>query len=291
MPPVILPSLVDLHAHTSASDGLLRPAEVVSFARELNVTVLGITDHDTIAGLPEALEASLEAGILLVPGVEVSASWAGREVHLLGYGVCPSDRQLEARLAPIREARLRRASEIVRRLRGLGLEISMEDVLRQCPSRNAVGRPHIARALLEKGLVRSRQEAFSRYLGRGRPAFVEKELMPFSEAVEAILDAGAIPVLAHPSSSLRMPPDSLLEAVRNMVAEGLRGVEAWYPGAGWEDYHVGKELGLLMTGGTDFHGPPYNLGWIHIPERAVRRFLRTLAPRLRELGVRVAPSV
>jgi predicted metal-dependent phosphoesterase TrpH len=255
---------VDLHTHTTASDGLLTPTELVRQAVTAGLAAIAVTDHDTTAGLPEALAAGAEQGIEVVPGVEISTSHAGLEVHLLGYFVDAGSAEFERLLASRREDRDERAREMVERLRALGVYIEYEDVLREA-ARGAVGRPHVAAALLTKGWVQTRQEAFDRWLADGRPAAVPKPVFPLAEAIDLLLGMGAVPVCAHPGL-LKRP-----EILEEMPALGLAGVEVFYPKHLPEQQRellaFARARGLVATGGSDFHSPtqPGPLGSYRIP--------------------------
>lgn len=263
------PVRADLHTHTTASDGTLSPAELVQEAKQAGLQVLAVTDHDTVDGVGPAAEEADRLGIELVPGVELSTDVPDEEVHILGYFVDGQDRQFLALLRRLREGRLARAREMVRRLNQLGLPITFEEVARQADG--AVGRPHVARALVAAGYVGSFEEAFQRYLARGRPAYVERERFSPEEAVQAVLRAGGVPVFAHP----------LWGGDRNRIARlvdcGLRGIEAYYPDHSPQDVRRflewAREFGLVATGGSDYHGPgPASkapLGSTYVPPQTV----------------------
>jgi hypothetical protein len=241
---------VDLHTHTTASDGLLTPTELVRHALERGLGAVAVTDHDTTAGLPEALAAGAELGLEVIPGVEISTSHDGLEVHLLGYWVDAGSAEFERLLASRRDDRDARAREMVERLAGLGVHIDYEDVLREA-GRGAVGRPHVAAALVTKGWVRTKQEAFDRWLADGRAAAVPKPVFPLAEAIQLLHGMGAVPVCAHPGL-LKRP-----ELLNEMPALGLLGVEVYYPKHAPEQQRqllaFAKSHGLVATGGSDFH--------------------------------------
>ncbi|MER3460489.1 MAG: hypothetical protein C4303_04910, partial [candidate division GAL15 bacterium] len=186
----------DLHTHTTASDGTLSPRELVREACAAGLKVLALTDHDTTEGIREAQGEAARLGIELIPGVELSTHVPGSEVHILGYFVDWHEQQLAGLLRRLRKGRVNRAREMVRRLNQLGVPLTFEDVARHADG--AVGRPHVARALVAGGYVASFEEAFTRYLARGRPAYVERERFTPEEAVQVILQAGGVPVFAHP---------------------------------------------------------------------------------------------
>jgi predicted metal-dependent phosphoesterase TrpH len=250
----------DLHAHTTESDGTLSPTRLVELAAREGLAALAVTDHDTLGALPEARAAGARLGVEVVPGVELSVAHplAG-DVHLLGYFVRETPR-FGARLAGLRDARARRGERIVEKLRALGVDVAMEDV-EKAP---AVGRPHVARALMRKGVVASVQEAFDRYLAEGRPAFVPKEKLDAAEAIGLVHEAGGVAVLAHAGI---LPERARGPLVRELAALGLDGLEVLHPKNGPEVRERLKgwcgELRLVETGGSDFHGeskPDVRLG-------------------------------
>jgi hypothetical protein len=258
---------IDLHAHSTASDGVLAPAALVADAARAGVGVLGLTDHDSLEALPAALAAAQEVGVVLVPGVELSVGPVdGRDVHILGYFVDPGDRRLQERLSFFRAARLDRAARMVTALSEAGIDIALADVLALAED-GAVGRSHVARALVNGGHVASVDEAFERYLSRGRPFYHAKSATDPAEAVHLLVDAGAVPVLAHPGLS---DADDLIPG---LVAAGLVGIEAYHADHSPQDQaryeHVAHSLGLLVTGGSDHHGPgtpSAPLGSVDVPD-------------------------
>lgn len=249
-------SRLDLHLHSTHSDGSRRPAEIVALAHRAGVTALALTDHDITTGIPEAVAAAQPLDIEVVPGIELSARHGDSELHVLGYYLDWQDPELAARTARLRESRHRRNPQIIERLQALGLELSYDEV-RRLAGTESVGRPHIARVLMDKGYVSSAKEAFDRYLAGGRPAYVPRELPDPAEAVRWIRDAGGIPVLAHPTW-VRESGEGLATLVERLKTEGLGGIEVHYSThtkqQTSEYLHLAKRLGLLVTGGSDFHG-------------------------------------
>lgn len=246
----------DLHLHTKASDGELSPEGLVSMARESGLEAIALTDHDTIAGALSAEGLALEHGIRVIPGVEVSIDYDPGTFHVLGYfPTCP--RGFEKVLERLQHARVARLPRMLEKLRALGMDLSESDV-RDISQGGQVGRPHVAKALMRKGYVRDFEEAFARYLGKGRPAYVEKDRMHSAEAIGAIRDAGGMPVLAHPFT-LGLGKGELSAFVRGLRQEGLEGMEIFYPDhTRPQKKHylaLAGELGLVPTGGTDFHAP------------------------------------
>lgn len=249
-------SRLDLHLHTTHSDGSVAPADVVRLAHRAGVTALAITDHDITTAIPEATAAAQALGIELVPGVEISSQIGETEVHLLGYFLDWQNDVLNERLASLRAGRHRRNPQIVERLQALGIDITYDEV-RALAGTDAVGRPHIARVLLHKQVVSSAQEAFDRFLAQGRPAYVPRQLPNPSEAIRWIQAAKGLAVLAHPTW-VRTSDADLALLVRQLKDEGLDGMEVHYsthsPQQTRAYLDLAKQLGLLVTGGSDFHG-------------------------------------
>jgi predicted metal-dependent phosphoesterase TrpH len=260
-------ALVDLHAHSTASDGTVSPAGICSLAAERSLAAFALTDHDTLDGIPEALGASGGAvcGMpVFVSGVELSVNLvAGSSAHLLGYfpsagaeALCDRSSPLGRALERVRQARNKRNPAILERLGSLGFQIREEEVT-SLAGGDVVGRPHIAQAMLNRGFVGSTREAFDRFLARGRPAYVERERLGETEALDLIRGAGGLPVLAHPGL-LGREREALRSLIRSMRERGLGGVEAYYPRHSAELSAYLVELcsaeGLVVTGGTDFHG-------------------------------------
>ncbi|NLP05597.1 PHP domain-containing protein [Candidatus Fermentibacteria bacterium] len=257
-------SLVDLHVHSTASDGRLTPSRIMSEAASRGLSHVSVSDHDTVDGTPEALGAAAAAGIVAIPAVELSIDLAsGGSAHLLGYfpgigaeDLVRRDGPLGRALDRVRKARERRNPAILGKLASMGMVLN-EEAVRALAGGDVVGRPHIARALLEAGHVSSLSEAFDRFLARGRPAYVERERLFEAEALDVIRGMDGIPVLAHPGL-LGRTLQELSALVHAMAGRGLMGVEVFYPRHGSEvEQHLlglSDRLGLLVTGGTDFHG-------------------------------------
>lgn len=247
--------MIDLHSHTTASDGELSPTELVAFAVQHGVQALAITDHDTLAGLPEALLAAEgHPGFRLIPGIEITAHLDGaRELHLLGHLVDPQAPGLLAHAEHQRVERTERMHRMVEAVCRLGLAVTFEDVLAEAAG-GQLGRPHLARALLKAGYVRSMQEAFARYLGDGRPGHVKREVLSPPQAIDLIHAAGGTATLAHPGSSRMHAHD-----IERLAAWGLDGIEAHHadhvPSQRDHFLRLADRLGLTGTGGSDFHGP------------------------------------
>jgi predicted metal-dependent phosphoesterase TrpH len=241
---------VDLQVHSTASDGALPPAEVVASAHHAGLVAFALTDHDTLAGLAEARAAAAPLGLRIVAGVELSADHDGREVHVLGLHI-RDEAGLEARLATFREARVRRAEQIVARLVALGIPVTMDDVRAQWHG-GALGRPHIARALVARGVVPDWRAAFHTYLGNGRPGHVPKPVLAVRDAIALIHDAGGLAIWAHPAR------EGTAANVRGLAALGLDGIEVKHPSHSPDDVTRLEGLadahGLLRSGGSDWHG-------------------------------------
>lgn len=273
-------SEIDLHLHSTASDGILPPAQVVEAARAAGLSVIALTDHDTVAGVHEAVLAGDRLGVRVIRGVELSAheDTSGKEVHVLGLHVTRLD-ALERELIDLREKRNERARLIVRRLCDIGVPITLEQVLAQS-SGGAVGRPHIARALIQCGAVADQREAFDRYLGLGRAAFIPKSPFLIEDAIRIIHEAGGLAIWAHPSHTARR------ERVERLVAHGLDGLEVLHPSHS-ADVAAGLEalcdfLGLVPSGGSDWHGPvgERTLGGQIVPREWLDRQERLVASRV-----------
>ncbi len=254
---------VDLHAHTLFSDGALTPEGVVAHALERSLAALAITDHDSIEGVERARLAA-GSSLELVPGIEVSSSLNGVDIHILGYYLDPEDDELTRALARFREERLQRALAMVERLRELGAAVDFEVVL-ELAGPGVVGRPHVAEALVRAGHVESVEEAFRRFIGSHAEAFVSRPSFRPERAIALIHSAGGVSVLAHPGTSLS---DLVIE---ELAAAGLRGLEVWHPQHGAAAVRrfraLARRLDLLETGGSDFHGWPRGteLGELPVP--------------------------
>jgi len=248
--------LVDLHVHSRASDGEYPPREVVRLAKEAGLRAVAIADHDTTAGVAEALAAGQEFGVEVIPAVEVSTEFADGACHLLGYFVDPADEALEAVLCEARAGREWRNRRILERLEALGMPLEMAEVQRQVSS-GVTTRAHFAAALLEKGHVKTWDEAFDKYLGRDKLAYVPRRRVEPAEAIRVIRGAGGLASLAHPRQ-LNRPADETEEWFAHLARCGLEAVETQSPdhsAALANCYKVAAErLGLLETGGTDWHG-------------------------------------
>lgn len=255
---------VDLHTHSTASDGARSPADVVSAASAAKLSAFALTDHDTVAGMPEASAAAAPLGLRVIHGVELSAVEGDVETHILGLHLSELA-ELEHRLAALREMRLTRARRMVERLNALGMGVTVDAVLAHANG-GAVGRPHIARALIAGGFATDFRDAFEKYLGNGKAAFVAKDNLPIDDAIALIHRAGGLAVLAHPG------PYGTRERVAALAALGLDGVEVLHPSHSWDDSQrldaLAGELDLARSGGSDWHGGvegARSLGMMRVP--------------------------
>lgn len=245
----------DLHTHTRASDGTCDPKENVRLALEAGLAAVAITDHDTVAGIAEAREAAAQTGeeIEVIPGVEVSSVARGQDIHVLGYFVPDEDEAFQKKLYGLRETRHERNQLLIARLQELGIPITLEAVYRRKTGDDKnIGRPHIAEEMIELGVVGSIDEAFAVYLGKEGKAYVNPPRITPQEAITLIKEAGGVAVLAHPG----LYDDD--ELVQELIAYGLDGIEVWHPDNSPEEraryQRWAEEHGLVMTGGSDFHG-------------------------------------
>jgi predicted metal-dependent phosphoesterase TrpH len=244
----------DLHVHTSASDGQFSPEQVITFARERNVNLLAITDHDTLDGFLQVKDKLPPGGMKIIPGVEISAG-GGTEVHILGYGVHTGMKRLMDMLQDMREERRERAAKMVGRLTRLGLDIDLAEIAPLADG--SLGRAHIGRAMVQKGLVGSLYEAFEKYLSPGRPGFEPRRKLKVTQVLRLLTEEGAVPVVAHPGL-MKMELGELRPLLYEWMDAGLLGLEAYHPShlpnmiQAYD--RLARENGLLVTGGSDFHG-------------------------------------
>lgn len=255
---------IDLHTHSTASDGARAPADVVRAAKAAGLSAIALTDHDTLAGLAEARAEGQNLGVRIVPGVELSAVEGHHETHILGLHLSDVS-EMEHRLVDLRQMRMNRAQRIVERLNAIGIPLSFDAVLKEADG-GAVGRPHVARAMVAGGWALDLREAFDKYLGNGRTAFVAKEKLSMADAIGLIRRAGGLAVLAHPAQT------GTRERVAALVAEGLDGVEVLHPSHSWDDSQrldaLATEFRLVRSGGSDWHGAvdgARTLGMMRVP--------------------------
>ncbi len=274
----------DLHLHTCFSDGAFTPAQVLDLAQKKGFSVVSITDHDTVAGVAEALALAPRYGIEVIPGIELSCVDSESEIHILGYFIDIGYEPLVARLRDMQLARLERGRRMIEALNRLNVPMTFDRVLQLAPH-GVIGRLHVARALMEDKFVRSISEAFVRYLGQGCPAFFPKYKLSPAEAVDLIRSAGGVSVLAHPMNPSTLP------RLESLVRAGIEGVEVFYPDHSETQtescYDAARKYNLLMTGGSDCHGTHKKevmLGRVKLPIDYVERLKQYHAYRRYERG-------
>lgn len=248
--------MIDLHSHSTASDGISSPASAARYAAEKGLAVWALTDHDTVAGLHDAARACREAGIVFVPGIEITVHWPTGELHLLGHGLTHCSPELAALIATLKKNRDERNDTIIEKMAQDGLCVTADE-LRAFFGVEQLGRPHFADYLVHKGVVKTRQRAFDDYLSPGRPWFAVHQGADLDAAISAIVASGGVPVLAHPLS-LYVSWGKIEGVLADLVAHGIRGIEAWHPGARAGEAVRFEELahrfGCFVTAGSDFHG-------------------------------------
>ncbi len=261
---------VDLHSHSTASDGSRAPADVIREAKRVGLAALALTDHDTLDGIAEATTIGVELGVRVIPGIELSAVEGDVETHILGLHLADT-REMEAKLIDLREMRRSRAQRIVARLNELGVRVEFQAVLDQAAG-GAIGRPHVARAMIAEGWAVDFRDAFERYLGNGKAAYVGKDRLPVADAIGLIHRAGGLAVLAHPSHG------GTRERVQAFVEQGMDGVEVRHPSHSSEDIQrlgaLVDHFSLVPSGGSDWHGAaegPRTLGMMRVPAEWLER--------------------
>lgn len=264
---------VDLHTHSTYSDGTLEPEDLISGAAALGITHLALSDHDSTAGLEGARKKAGELNLQVIPAIEINTLENHSSVHILGYFIDDKDAGLQKTLDEHREIRLKRAGMIIDKLRHMGIRIDLSD-FNDRKQRAAIGRPHIADRLKEIGVVFSRQEAFDKYLSKGKSAYVFYQGPTPQKAIETILSCKGVPVLAHPGYFVSR------ETIEGLVQMGLAGIEVYYPSHNPDQIRnfleTAKRLDLVATGGSDYHGPGSGheaLGEIDVPERTLEDLL------------------
>ncbi|HKV38857.1 MAG TPA: PHP domain-containing protein [Blastocatellia bacterium] len=248
---------IDLHTHTSYSDGSASPTELIRLAAGQHAAAIAITDHDNVAGLTEGRAAACEAGIEFINGLEISADYQPGTMHILGYYIDDRSARLNADLTALQHARETRNPKIAGKLRDLGFDIDYEEVA-SLAGGDVVGRPHFAKLMVEKGYATSIKDAFDRFLAKGGSAYVEKKRLAPPDAIDLIHHAGGVAVLAHPYQLKLESADQIEDEISRLAALGLDGIEAIYSRHSPEQRQQYQELavkhGLLVTGGSDFHG-------------------------------------
>lgn len=262
---------VDLHLHSTASDGTLRPAEIISKAHEIGLTAVALTDHDSVAGIQEALTESIKLSLTFIPGLELSSEYGEKDIHILGYFIDYTQAHLIETLADLCAARVDRAAKMVERLAGLGLQINFSEV-EACARGGALGRPHVAQIMVKQGLAANISEAFEYFIGRGGPAYVSKKVLTTAQIIDLIHRAGGVASLAHPGPSGVDEP-----LLRRLQESGLNAVEVWHTDHSPEQVRyfleLAHRLGLMVTGGSDCHGfgkaRGFVLGSLDIPDEII----------------------
>jgi 3',5'-nucleoside bisphosphate phosphatase len=268
-------SKVDLHLHTTASDGTFSPSEVVSFAKDIGLDIISITDHDTVSGVAEAMKTGETAGIEVIPGIEMGSDVDGFDIHILGYFIDHTDKPFVKYLKDLQALRMSRANEIISRLQKHKLDITMEDVIKQTRG-GVLTRAHIGKAMVSKGLVHTVNEAFDRYLGRDKDCYVQKYNYSSHDVITAIKGSGGVPVIAHPGIS------KIDDHIYELIKIGIMGIEVYCRDHTKEQIarylEIANENGLIVTGGSDDHGPRtpgrFVIGQIPVPLEVVTALKR-----------------
>lgn len=248
--------MIDLHVHTTASDGQYTPTQIIEKAISKKLKAIAITDHDTVAGIEEAKTAAKDTDIILVPGIELNINGSPGEFHLLGLGLKQISPSMNTVLKNVIQNRKTRNENIIQKMKDDGIDINIEELYQEFPN-TIIGRPHFAAILQKKGIVKTRQQAFDQYLARGRKWYCEKIGTNLDEAIVAITESGGIPVLAHPMS-LYLSWGKMPEIFQDFHERGILGMEAFHPGARVTEClrleELGRKLGFFITAGSDFHG-------------------------------------
>ena len=248
--------MIDLHVHTTASDGQYTPTQLIQKAAEHNIKVIAITDHDTVNGLEEAKLAGEQFGVTVIPGIELNINGSPGEFHLLGLNITNVSASMKEVLQNVIKNREERNKRIITKMQTDGVDITFEELTARFPN-TIIGRPHFASILVEKKVVKTRQQAFDMYLAKGKPWYTERTGTNLDEAIVAIKESKGIPVIAHPMS-LYLSWGKLPEMLKQYYEQGVMGIEAFHPGARVTEclrlQELGKQIGFIITGGSDFHG-------------------------------------
>ena len=248
--------MIDLHVHTTASDGQYSPAQIIGKAAEKNLKAIAITDHDTVAGLQEAKSAGSELGVTVVPGIELNITFPTGEFHLLGLGIKTPSPSLINIVENVIKNRNDRNAQIIEKMNQDGVALTAEELQADFPG-TVIGRPHFAAELVKHGVVKTRQQAFDQYLARGRKWYVPRVCTNLDEAIVALRESGAVPVIAHPMS-LYLSWGRLPDFLKDCYEKGVMGIEAFHPGARVTEClrleELGRKIGFIITAGSDFHG-------------------------------------
>ena len=258
---------VDLHMHTTHSDGTYLPRDLVRYAQTKGLSCISVTDHDTMSSFEECAEEASKLGIELIPGIEVSAQFEPGTLHILGFFLDRNHPRLKMALEEIQKARRERNPEIIKRLNQLGVKVTLEEVKAESGGKQ-IGRPHFAKVLVKKGIVKSMEEAFQKYLSKGKPAYIDKRRLSSREAIQRIREAGGIASIAHPKQ-MKLEEAELTKELARLVEEGLGGIEAYNSCQDRNEAELyrrlAKRFNLFVTGGSDFHGankPDVDLGYL-----------------------------
>lgn len=248
--------MIDLHVHTTSSDGQYTPAEIIQKAADKNIKVIAITDHDTISGLKEAEKEGKKHGIIVVPGIEINISFPSGEFHLLGLGIKEPSNSLNNIVEKVIENRNERNRIIIEKINVDGIPLTEEELKSDFPD-TVIGRPHFAAELVKYGVVKTRQQAFDQYLGRGKKWYTPRICTNLDEAIIAIQESKGVPVIAHPMS-LYLSWGRLPDFLKDCFDKGVVGIEAFHPGARVTEClrleELGRKIGFIITAGSDFHG-------------------------------------
>lgn len=265
----------DLHIHSTISDGLLSPWEIVGWAAKKQLKAISITDHDSIGGLYDAISCGIKQGIEVIPGIELSTEYEGVEVHILGYFIDYKNNTLNSFLKMLVESRVDRAHKMIKKLNSLGVKIDFDDICTNTQDASSIGRPHIARAMVKAGYATSVEDAFNKYLSFGRPAFVERYKVSPYEATELITACRGLSSIAHPGLIINVDKPKL---IKKLMDWGLSCIEVYHSRHTAEDVYtfetLADEYGLIPTGGTDCHGELINgcpsIGDVTVPYKSVQ---------------------
>lgn len=248
--------MIDLHTHSTASDGTYTPAQLMEYAHSRNINAIALTDHDSIDGIIEAQKKARELSMEFIPGIELSIQWPTGEFHLLGLGLQSPSKELLGAIDFLRQERDNRNIKMAQKLQEQGIAITYEEVVEKAGTKT-IGRPHFASLMIEKGFIRQRQQAFDQYFAKGRPCYVERTGLDLEDAVKAIKTSGGIPVQAHPLS-MYVSWGKMEDTMIDIQMHGVEGLEAWHPGTRVSEAYrleeLARKLGMTATAGSDFHG-------------------------------------
>ncbi len=277
---------IDLHTHSTASDGTCTPTELVERAASVGIRVLALTDHDTLAGIPEAKDAGCRLGVTVVPGIELSANWLGTDIHVLGYHMKRDGSLIQKLLDWVQQERIRRNEGIAAKMAADGVDVSMSQLRQRYPGA-VIGRPHFARLLMEQGRAASVKDAFEKWLKPGQPYYLPRTKITLEQAAKAISESCGVPVLAHPLQ-YGFAPEKLEQLVAEFAGIAMGGMEIYYTGYTLTQrqqlFDLAQKYRLFVTGGSDFHGenkPHIRLGEVEVPrsvEDAVREHSKEIHP-------------